>query len=181
MQAALWCPTLIGLRPAAAGRGRYRSVLVTMTGVAEPSGDSAAPSDALTVLVYSDDDAVRERIRLAVGRRPAPDLPRLDYVDVVTGPEVVAELDSGEVDLAILDGEAWPTGGIGLARQLKDEVSPCPPLVVVVGRRDDAWLAAWSRAEATLTHPVDPVLAAETVSELLRGVLADAGAGSDRE
>lgn len=135
-----------------------------MTGVAEPS----APSGPLTVLVYSHDPATRERIRLAVGRRPARDLPALDYVDAQAGDEVIGELDQGGVDLAILDGEAWPTGGMGLARQLKDEIDDCPPVLLVVGRRDDAWLATWSRAEATLAHPLDPVETADTVAALLR-------------
>jgi DNA-binding response OmpR family regulator len=122
----------------------------------------------LTVLVYSDDAATREKVRLAVGRRPAADLGRVEYVDVDTGPGVVEELDGGGYDLAILDGEAWPEGGIGLCHQLKDELDDSPPILILVGRRDDAWLAAWSRADGTLSHPLEPVETAATVANLLR-------------
>jgi len=40
-------------------------------------------------------------------------------------------------DLAILDGEAWPAGGMGICRQLKDEQAYPPPTIVIVGRPDD--------------------------------------------
>ena len=76
-------------------------------------------------------------------------------------------MDRGGVDLAILDGEAVP-GGMGLCRQLKDEIRRCPPLLVLTGRPDDAWLATWSRADGVVGHPVDPVRLPAVVAELLR-------------
>lgn len=122
-----------------------------------------------TVLVYSDDAAVRERIRMAVGRRPAPDLGRVEYREVSTGEEVVAAADAGDLDLLILDGEAWPTGGLGLSRQLKNELEEdCPPTLVVLGRSVDRWLATWSQTDAVLSHPLDPIDAADVVAGLLR-------------
>jgi response regulator RpfG family c-di-GMP phosphodiesterase len=72
------------------------------------------------------------------------------------------------IDLFILDGESVPEGGLGIARQLKDEVFNCPPVLVITGRKADAWLAAWSRAEANVLHPVDPFTLAHTVADLLR-------------
>ena len=48
--------------------------------------------------------------------------------------EVLAAADAGAVDLAILDSEAQPTGGMGLCRQLKNEIEDCPPLVVTAQR-----------------------------------------------
>jgi DNA-binding response OmpR family regulator len=77
-------------------------------------------------------------------------------------------MDEGGIDLAILDGEATPTGGMGIAKQLKDELSACPPVLVLTGRPDDAWLANWSRAEAAVPHPLDPILLGRTVLSLLR-------------
>jgi DNA-binding response OmpR family regulator len=121
-----------------------------------------------TVVVFSHDAGVRERIRTAVGRRPAPDLGRIDYIECATGSEVVDEVDAGGIDLLILDGEAQPTGGMGICRQVKNEITDCPPVCIVIGRRDDRWLATWSQADATITHPVDPVTAASTVAGLLR-------------
>ncbi|MFC4605489.1 hypothetical protein [Rhodococcus kronopolitis] len=123
----------------------------------------------LRVLVYSDDATVRAAVTRALGTRPDPDLPELTYVEVATAPVVIEHLDAGGVDLAILDGEATPAGGMGIAKQLKDEIDPCPPILVLIGRADDAWLADWSRAEATSTHPIDPLRLAETALTLLRG------------
>ena len=122
-----------------------------------------------TVLVFSHRPQVRESITNAVGRRPAPDVGRVKFLEVGTVAEVLAAMDSGQVDLAILDGESQPTGGMGLSRQLKNEITNCPPIVVAVQRRDDRWLATWSQADAVLVHPLDPLVAAETVAEVLRG------------
>jgi DNA-binding response OmpR family regulator len=105
---------------------------------------------------------------LALGKRLHPDLPELDYVEVATAPMVIRQVDAGGIDLAILDGEATPVGGMGIAKQLKDEVAQCPPIVVLTGRRDDAWLASWSRAEAAVPHPIDPIGLSRTVLGLLR-------------
>ena len=120
------------------------------------------------VLVFSHRPEVREAITTAVGRRPAPDLGRVEYVEVGTVADVLYHVDSGAIDLAILDGEAQPTGGMGLSRQLKNEITNCPPIVIAVRRKDDRWLATWSQADAVIVHPLDPLAAAETVAEVLR-------------
>lgn len=127
-----------------------------------------APAAPSTVIVFSHDPAVREQVRSAVGRRPAADLGRIDWVECGTGAEVVARIDAGGVDVAILDGEAQPTGGMGISRQLKYEIDDCPALCVLLGRRDDRWLATWSLADAVIDRPIDPVTAAGTVAQLLR-------------
>jgi DNA-binding response OmpR family regulator len=121
-----------------------------------------------TVLLYSDDPRFRDMVRLAVGRRPAGDLGRVEYLECATGDKLLAAVDGGGVDVAVLDGEARPTGGLGLAKQLKDELQDCPHVLVLVARKDDTWLASWSLADAVLPQPVDPVLLCETVAGLLR-------------
>lgn len=122
------------------------------------------------VLLYSDEAPVRESVRLAVGRRVARDLPPVEWVEVAT-PEVVAmEVEAGGLDLLVLDGEARKNGGMALARQLKDEIYQCPPVLLLTGRPADAWLAGWSGAEAVVTRPLDPVVLHEAVTALLRTV-----------
>jgi DNA-binding response OmpR family regulator len=121
-----------------------------------------------TVLVFSHKPEVREAIITAIGRRPAPDLDRVRFVEAGTVAEVLNEVDSGNADMLVLDGEAQPTGGMGVSRQLKNEITHCPPIVVTVRRKDDRWLATWSQADAVLVHPLDPLSAAETVAEVLR-------------
>lgn len=122
----------------------------------------------LRILVYSSNNRTREQVRSALGRRIHPDLPELSYLDVATAPVVVAQVPEGRFDLLILDGEAAPTGGMGLAKQLKDEIEVCPPILVLTGRPDDAWLASWSRAEAAVSHPIDPIRLGEAVADLLK-------------
>ncbi|GGR01998.1 hypothetical protein WEB32_09755 [Streptomyces netropsis] len=121
-----------------------------------------------TVLVYSDNAGTREQVRLAAGRRPAADVPPVTYVECATLPAVLTTLEERHVDVCVLDGETAPAGGMGVCRQLKDEVFRCPPVLLLIGRPQDAWLATWSRAEAVVTHPVDPVAFADALAGLLR-------------
>ena len=127
-----------------------------------------ATSAKLRVLVYSDDSDVRQQVILGLGRRVHPDLPELEYLEVATEPVVWQLLDAGGIDLAILDGEATPAGGMGIARQMKDEIYQAPPALVLVGRPQDNWLATWSRADAAVSHPLDPIELGEAVVRLLR-------------
>jgi len=126
------------------------------------------------IIVYSDDASVRAAIIAALGKRVAADMPEHQIQEFATGPALRAFVDrksvSGQLraNLFILDGEAVPEGGMGVARQLKDEVFNCPPVLLITGRREDAWLAAWSRAEASVIHPIDPFTLANTVADLLR-------------
>ncbi|MGH3357626.1 MAG: hypothetical protein ACRDO7_02405 [Nocardioidaceae bacterium] len=129
-------------------------------------------SRPLKVLVYSDDSDTRGQVVLALGTRPHPDLPPFEYVECATEPVVIKQMDTGTVDLAILDGEAVPAGGMGVARQLKNEIFRCPPILVLTGRPQDAWLATWSLADGAVAHPIDPILLAESVIDLVRGAQA---------
>ncbi|RDH73991.1 response regulator [Mycolicibacterium moriokaense] len=123
----------------------------------------------LRILVYSSNAAVRARVKQALGPMPAGDLAPLDFVDAATHPALTRLMESGSIDLAVLDGEATPCGGIGAAKQLKDELLQYLPIVVITARRDDAWLAGWAKADAVVSHPVDPVQLRERVIPLLHG------------
>lgn len=142
---------------------------MSTAGLSQPphEGGSAA-SAAMRVLVYSDDANTRAQVRLALGRRPAADLPEIEYVECATQPAVIDRLDQGDVDVVILDGEAQPSGGLGICRQLKDEIYDCPPVLVIIARRDDGWLATWSRADAVVSQPLDQMAAANAVADLMR-------------
>jgi len=122
----------------------------------------------LTVLVYSQQPEVRAEVRSAVGRRAAGDRGRIDWVECASYSQLRNQLDLGEADLAILDGDAQPTGGVGLARQFKNEITDCPPIIVLLLRAQDRWLATWSQADAIMVRPIDPVSAAATVRQTLQ-------------
>lgn len=100
----------------------------TEHGEQTPGGEQgrAAAESQLTILLYSSDRTVRENIRFTLGRKLADDLPPIRVLEVATQPAVLTAMDAGGIDLALLDGEAVP-GGIGMCRQLKDEVFPVRP------------------------------------------------------
>jgi hypothetical protein len=131
---------------------------------------STADNSALqaSVLVFSHRREVRDAVRTAVGRRPAVDVGPLTWIECETGAEVIAAVDRGGIDLCILDGEAQPVGGLAISRQLDEEVADRPAVCVLIARRDDRWLAHWSRAEGTLPMPIDPLTAPGVVADLLR-------------
>ncbi|HSK32803.1 MAG TPA: response regulator [Propionicimonas sp.] len=124
------------------------------------------------VLLYSDDRTTREQVRLTLGKRLAADLPELAVFEVATQPVVLQAMDAGGIDLVILDGEAVPSGGMGLCHQLKNEIENCPPVLLLVARVADAWLATWAEADAVSPFPVDPVRLPAQAAELLRARLA---------
>ena len=140
------------LRPELAAAG------TSITGVSNP-----------VLLVYSHRPEVRERIMTAIGRRPAPDVGRVDYLECSAVHEVMMATQAQSADVLILDGEAQPTGGIGISRQIHQEAAVVPPVVIVVRRADDRWLATWAGADEILVHPLDPVTAADSIARLLRG------------
>jgi len=125
------------------------------------------------IVVYSDDQSVRAGIISALGKKVASDVGGHQIVEFATGPALFQYVDSGKpVSLFILDGESVPEGGMGIARQLKDEVFRCPPVLLITGRAQDAWLASWSRADDVVIHPIDPFTLADRAAALLRSRLA---------
>jgi len=128
----------------------------------------------LKVLVYSDNANVRATVKTALGRRPSEEISDVEIYDVATHPALIKVMDTKTFDLLILDGETSPAGGLGLSRQLKDEIYNCPPILVLVGRQDDRWLATWSRADAVVAHPSDPRAIVKAVLNLLKPVASSA-------
>jgi len=122
----------------------------------------------LTVLLYSDDIATRDAVRLGVGRRPAKDVEIVSWRECATPAAVIEAVDNERYDLLILDGEAAKFGGIGLCRQLKNEVFDCPPVLVLTGRPSDGWLAVWSQCDAAVPHPIDPLTIGAAIADLVR-------------
>jgi DNA-binding response OmpR family regulator len=139
----------------------------TSTDVATTSG-SAKPMARVTVLLYSDDITTRDAVRAAVGRRPAKDVEVVRWHECATADAVISSVESDRFDILVLDGEAAKVGGLGLARQLKNEIFECPPIVVLTGRPQDSWLAAWSQADLAVPHPLDPIALTSAIATLAR-------------
>lgn len=130
--------------------------------------EQASGPRQLSVLLYSDDSATRDAVRVGVGRRPAKDVEIVAWRECATAPAVIEAVENEQYDLLILDGEATPAGGLGLTRQLKNEIEDCPKVLVLTGRAADGWLASWSQAEAAVPHPIDPLVLAGAIATLAR-------------
>jgi DNA-binding response OmpR family regulator len=125
--------------------------------------------EKLVIALYSDDSTVRASVIAALGKQLDPSLAPHEIKEFATADALRLYVDSKkQVDLFVLDGEAVPEGGMGVARQLKDEVFNCPPVLLITGRLQDNWLAAWSKAEGTVTHPIDPFTIAAKCAALLK-------------
>jgi DNA-binding response OmpR family regulator len=128
----------------------------------------------VSVLLYSDDFTTRDAVRAAVGRRPAKDVEVVSWLECATAAAVITAVESQNFAMLILDGEAAKVGGLGLARQLKNEIFNCPPIIVLTGRPQDSWLAAWSQADLAVPHPLDPIALTSAVNTLARAAVPTA-------
>lgn len=141
----------------------------TDAALARRTGDSDAGSRRqISILLYSDNRTTRDTVRLGVGSTPSPEVTVERWVECATPDAAQTLVAEGAFDLLILDGEAQPYGGMGLCRQFKDELFDCPPVLVLIGRKEDGWLAAWSLADGVVPHPHDPTALAEAVTALTR-------------
>lgn len=139
-----------------------------MTSPAVSAQATGSISRSVSVLLYSDDRAIRDQVRLAIGSQPAEDVTITSWTECATPDAVLMEVQGGDFDVLILDGEARPYGGMGLCRQLKSEIFQCPPVLVLTGRPGDGWLATWSLADAFLSRPLDESRLCAAVAELAR-------------
>jgi DNA-binding response OmpR family regulator len=119
----------------------------------------------VVVVVYSTDHSVREDVKNALGKTMGG--LEVEVREVATQAAVLAELDKKDIDCCIFDAEATPAGGMGLSKQIRDEYTDCPPVLLLIARPSDSWLATWSRAEAIHPLPIDPLLLPGQLEDLV--------------
>ena len=131
-------------------------------------------TETTRVLLYSDDAVTRRHVIDSVGRRAAKDLPIIEWDETATGPAVVGKVEENSYDLLVLDGEAAKVGGMALAKQLKNEIFECPPILMLIGRPLDEWLSHWSQSDAFVHAPYEPLALQEAIAGQLREQFAKA-------
>lgn len=107
-------------------------------------------------------------------------------VEVASPQRALALLDGPDTfDVVVADNDTHPAGGFFLAREMaarRAMGAPVPPVVLLVARHQDAWLASWSQASAHVVKPVDPFDLAEVVDAVVAGrdvpALPGVGAGT---
>lgn len=141
-----------------------------MTGLVRVASENTTEVDERTVkvLVYSDDRATRDEIKAAVGLRPTKGGPAIEWHDAATEFGVLDLISSSDFALMIFDGEAAKVGGLGLCRQIKDEVAGAPPVLATIARQQDEWLGRWSGADELVSYPLEPREIQAKVAALLK-------------
>lgn len=127
--------------------------------------------DRLVLALYSNDRLVRQQVTMALGDHLPGGLGDVRIDEFATADALMEALHSGgktPFSCIILDAETTPLGGMGLGYQIKDEIKQAPPMVLMVARPQDAWLATWSRANAVVPLPIDPLTLPDAVASVIR-------------
>jgi CheY-like chemotaxis protein len=120
--------------------------------------DLKSPSE-LSVLAVSDDPQVRDEARFGF---PAG----VNVSLAVESRDAWDHMKDDEPDVVVVDIQTGSAGGFNLAQDMAaSERLRDVPVLVLIERPQDAWLARKAGARAVLTKPIE-------VSELVREVLA---------
>jgi DNA-binding response OmpR family regulator len=121
------------------------------------------------VLLVSPDAEARDLLRISVGSIERRLGERVSFLEAQDG-EQGARIGLRErPDAVVADEIASRAGAFSLARDLRGAVDPYRgPIVIVLERKHDAWLARWSGADAWLVRPVDPFELADRLVELIQ-------------
>jgi DNA-binding response OmpR family regulator len=129
------------------------------------------------VLLVSPDAEARGLLRISVGsieRRLGESVSFQEAQDGEQGARIGLR---ERPDAVVADEIASRAGAFSLARDLRGAVEPYRgPIVIVLERKHDAWLARWSGADAWLVRPVDPFELADRLVELIESYRARSAA-----
>jgi DNA-binding response OmpR family regulator len=120
-----------------------------------------------TILVASDAASVRAEVHAVVGE------PDVTVVEVTTGHDVAAAVSEHAPDLLVVDLQMGNMGGMAVCLELRLEESygnlPAVPVLMLLDRRADVFLARRSGAEGWLVKPLDPLRIRRAARALLDG------------
>ena len=127
---------------------------------------SATLSVVANVLIASDLPALRAELRSML---EAPDT---QIIEVASGPEVRALVTTQTLALALLDLQIGSMGAMAICLDLRHEESygaaPHVPVLMLLDRRPDVFLARRSGAEGFVVKPLDPLRVRRADRALLR-------------
>ena len=122
----------------------------------------------MKVLLVSPDVAMRDLLRVAVGSIERRLGEPLSFLDAPDGEKGAAIGLRERPDAVVADEIASRAGAFALARELRGAPDPYRgPIVIVLERRQDGWLARWSGADSWFVKPVDPFELADRLVELV--------------
>jgi DNA-binding response OmpR family regulator len=132
----------------------------------------------IKVLLVASDQRVRERLRLALERLEVTG-EEVDFLEVPDGDQALALAEAEHPDLVVVEVGVTPYGAFGLARDIKAAPEVSCPVIVVLERPQDEWLARWSGADAMVNRPIDPFQLAKVARRLVEERRGVAPAGKE--
>jgi DNA-binding response OmpR family regulator len=120
-----------------------------------------------TILVASDAPSVRAEVAATA---QSPDIA---VEQARSGPEVIEAVAESLPDLVVVDLQMGNMGGMAVCLELRLEASygklDHVPVLMLLDRRPDVFLARRSGAEGWLIKPLDPIRLRRAVTTLLEG------------
>ena len=130
-----------------------------------PAGRSDSVPAVQTILVASDAPTLRKDVEAVISG------PDIEVRAVTSGPEVVAFVAEESPDLLIVDMQMGNMGGMAVCLELRLQESYDAldhiPVLMLLDRRPDVFLARRSDAEGWLVKPLDPLRLRRAVAALL--------------
>ncbi len=124
-----------------------------------------------TILVAAEAKWVRDQVRSAFVS------PGQEVVEVTRGQDVRAKVQELEPDLVVLDLQIGNMGGVAVAIDLRLEESggrlPHARILLLLDRRDDAFIARRADVDLTLVKPVDAGVLRRAAAPLLAAAATD--------
>lgn len=119
------------------------------------------------VLVAADSPAVREEVKAVLGAD------EFTVREVASGYDVLGAVEEDVPDLVVCDMQMGSKGGMATCLDLRLEESagrlPYVPVLLLVDRRPDVFLARRSEADGYLVKPLDPVRLRTAIACILDG------------
>jgi DNA-binding response OmpR family regulator len=119
------------------------------------------------ILIASDSRNVTDEVRAVLSAR--------DYTvrEVRTGPDVLRAVAEQTPDLLVCDFQIGNMGGMAITLELRLEESggrlDHVPVLLLVDRRPDVFLARRSEADGFLVKPLDPIRLRRAITAILDG------------
>ncbi|HEV8164673.1 MAG TPA: hypothetical protein VGR74_09535 [Actinomycetota bacterium] len=119
------------------------------------------------ILLVAAEPGHRERLRLALERLEA-DSGEVEFLEAENGNVALAIAEREYPDLVVVEVGVTPYGAFGLTRDLKALPELACPVIIVLERLQDEWLARWAGADALVQRPIDPFALAQVARRLLQ-------------
>ena len=119
------------------------------------------------VLIVSDSARVRDEVRAALLD------PETTVRELTRGAEVRAAVKEQTPDLAVLDLQIGKMGGVATCLDLRLEEGagrlPHVPVLILLDRRADVFVARQARADGYVVKPLDPMRLSRAIQTVLPG------------